>query len=184
MFAWYVSVALAGGGLIPTEWVRPPIVVLCPGAPVTWQQVRDQLDAWEAHGAPYLPLVQPKRCDNPRQRDRAFIVGKRSAWAPWEPNVLGYTYHSPDANEGFALEDWARIELRSDDLGVLRHELGHLWFGHVEGPHVMSPYKSEADPDGWEGVPEAFAKLRRPAQAPVALGRVARQESAWYDQPD
>ena len=139
------------------QWKKAPIVQVCPNSPVTKDEVQLILDEWADHGAPKLKAVSSK-C-NIREPRAGFVQIDN-----WRPEWLQIKFDGAHA----VTITWPRDVLESaiimvpdGDLGILRHEIGHLWFqGHTEKHgHVLCPF-TNCIGDGWEGIKRAFRKRR------------------------
>jgi len=137
---------------VAVQWKKDPVIQVCDTAPVTKDEVEMLLTEWEKRGAPKLKVVNSKcegdplpgyiHLDQWRDEWRGEIEGAYAVTAVW-PKV-------PEAGI---------IMVPDGDMGVLRHELGHIWIqGHAPlAGHVICPFVG-CTGDIWEGVRKSFKR--------------------------
>lgn len=138
---------------VATKWKKNPVIQVCDTAPVTKGEVELLLAEWEAHGAPKLKVVESKCAGD--MPDLGYL--QIDSWRPeWREQILGahaVTAVWPQVPEA------GLIMVPDGDMGVLRHELGHIWIhGHANKTgHVICPYV-DCIGDDWSGVKRSFRK--------------------------
>ena len=137
------------------KWQIRPTLAVCDSAPVTKEMVEMLLAEWVANGAPPLKVVNTT-CDDSLPEDGIILVDRwRSEWRELLPKPSAVCSVWPE--EPLA----GVILLENADLGVLRHELGHIWIhGHAEKQgHVLCPYV-DCLSGSWEGIRKSFQEGR------------------------
>lgn len=136
-----------------TKWRKLPVIQVCDTAPVTKDEVEAVLEEWVAHGAPKLKVINSK-CEEPLPSPGYIQVDR---WRPdWRLQLMGahaVTAVWPEDPEA------GLIMLPDGNLGVLRHEIGHIWIqGHAnKRGHVICPFV-DCMGDDWSGVKKAFRR--------------------------
>ena len=153
-----------GVGMPPVEvWSVKPKVWVCEDSPFTVTAVQNALDAWASHGAPRLKAKEYGAiCDaDMLGKPGTVVVGRRVYWGEaeddyWIDGAIGQTMVS----DVTVPRTWAIIHFdyaQPVDFISLRHEVGHLWFDHVDDRrHLMYPARVPGGNWSWEGIDEAF----------------------------
>ena len=138
---------------VATKWKKNPVVQVCDTAPVTKDEVEMVLAEWAAHGAPKLKVVESKCEDEVPAPGFLQIDQWRPDWRGMIPGAHAVTAVWPQLPEA------GLIMVPDSNIGVLRHELGHIWLhGHANRDgHVLCPYV-DCIGDNWDGVRRAFRK--------------------------
>lgn len=110
------------------------------------EDVIEALAVWHDHGAPQL-YAKAADCKETLTPGDVHITDGSHEVGFWARTIVAYTTHR---NGG------AVIELTTNDLDTLLHEVGHIWVGHVDGTHVMSPYSGSFSRYSWGGVRKAL----------------------------
>lgn len=137
---------------VAVKWKKNPVIQVCDTAPVTKDEVEMLLAQWEAHGAPKLKVVNSK-CEGDPVAGYIQLDQWRPYWREKIPRAFAVAIAWPKIPEA------GLIMVPDGNMGVLRHELGHIWIqGHAakEG-HVICPYVTCIG-DDWEGVRRAFRR--------------------------
>ena len=138
---------------VAVQWARNPVVQVCDTAPVTKDEVEILLAEWEAHGAPKLKVVESK-CEGDMPSPGYLQIDQwRPEWRSQIPTAFAVTAVWPEVPES------GLIMVPDGNMGVLRHELGHIWIhGHAyQKGHVICPYV-DCIGDSWDGVKKSFRK--------------------------
>jgi len=138
---------------VAAKWKDNPVVQVCDTAPVTKDEVEMVLAEWAKHGAPKLKVVNSK-CEEDMPASGYVQIDR---WRPdWRTQIFGafaVTLVWPELPEA------GLIMVPDGNLGVLRHEIGHIWLhGHVaKKGHVICPYV-DCIGDDWSGVKKSFRR--------------------------
>lgn len=138
---------------VAAKWKQNPIIQVCDTAPVTKDEVELLLEEWEAHGAPKLKVVSSK-CEEDMPLEGYIQIDRwRPEWRDLIPTAFAVTSVWPEVPES------GLIMVPDGNMGVLRHELGHIWIhGHAkDSGHVLCPYVDCIGSE-WGGVKRSFKK--------------------------
>ncbi len=138
---------------VATQWKANPVVQVCDTAPVTKDEVEMVLAEWARHGAPKLKVVSSKCEEDLPAPGYVQIDAWRVDWRMQIPGAFAVTAVWPEVPES------GLIMVPDGNLGVLRHEIGHIWLhGHAhKRGHVICPYV-DCIGDDWSGVKKAFRR--------------------------
>lgn len=125
-------------------WAEEPVLILCPSAPFTLEELQMVADKWESRGHHFEDVLDFSSCSD--YQIPGFITIK-TAGREIGNNHAGHARTSYDIETGII--SGSSIEIFKDDLLVLEHEIGHaLGYDHTNRRgHIMHPQTDGLGPD-------------------------------------